>query len=130
MSGPDGESEAGAVSLAEERLRLEREALAVERERLAAARARVEAAALLAKASHPRLVGVSVALLALLCFAGGLLTGVVVAERRQDRQREERLARALSHLDGIAGGTNAVPASAAGTAPVDEHRNVAVMVIQ
>ena len=89
--------------LAEERLRLEREALAVERERLAAARAHAAAEARLTRAPHPVFVGVSVALLALLCFAGGLLTGIAVMENRQQRQREERLARALSQLEGRGG---------------------------
>ena len=96
------ETETTQASLTEERLRLEREALAVERERLAAARAHAAAEARLTRAPHPVFVGVSVALLALLCFAGGLLTGIAVMENRQQRQREERLARALSQLDGLA----------------------------
>ena len=96
----EDETPESTASLAEERLRLEREALAVERERLAAARAHAAAEARLTRAPHPVFVGVSVALLALLCFAGGLLAGIAVMENRQQRQREERLARALSQLDG------------------------------
>ena len=113
--------------LAAERLRLEREALAVERERLAAARAHAAAEARLAQAPRPVLMGVSVTLLALLCFAGGLLTGIAVMEGRQQRQREQRLSRALSQLDTLTGevGTNAPTATTN-----DTHRNVAVVVIQ
>ncbi len=123
------------ASLAEERLRLEREALAVERERLAAARAHAEAEARLSRAGHPLFSFVSVTLLALLCFAGGLLVGIAVMENRQQRQREERLARALSQLEDITGetaGTNA-PAAAVGTdgkVLSGAHRNVSVVVIQ
>ena len=91
----EDETPESMASLAEERLRLEREALAVERERLAAARAHAAAEARLTRAPHPVFVGVSVVLLALLCFAGGLLTGIAVMENRQQRQREERLARAV-----------------------------------
>lgn len=126
-----------SASLAEERLRLEREALAVERERLAAARAHVAAEARLTRAPHPAFIGVSVALLALLCFAGGLLVGIAVMENRQQRQREERLARALSQLDSFAaeaGGTTNAPArpvdGGGGSLPADAHRNVSVVVIQ
>ncbi len=113
--------------LAAERLRLEREALAVERERLASARAHAAAEARLTQAPRPVLMGVSVTLLALLCFAGGLLTGIAVMEGRQQRQREQRLSRALSQLDTLTGeaGTNA-PAATTN----DTHRNVAVVVIQ
>lgn len=122
------------TSLTEERLRLEREALAVERERLAAARAHAEAEARLAKPTPPVLVVASVVLLALLCFAGGLLTGIIVTENRQHRQREERLARALSQIDTIAAEsqTTNAPATSAGGAgqPAGEHRNVSVVVIQ
>lgn len=135
MSGD--ETPESTASLAEERLRLEREALAVERERLAAARAHAAAEARLTRAPHPVFVGVSVALLALLCFAGGLLAGIAVMENRQQRQREERLARALSQLDGLAaaeagGTTNASARSVGGGAspPTDAHRNVSVVVIQ
>ncbi len=133
----EDETPESTASLAEERLRLEREALAVERERLAAARAHAAAEARLTRAPHPVFVGVSVALLALLCFAGGLLAGIAVMENRQQRQREERLARALSQLDGLAaaeaGGTTNAPArSVVGGAspPTDAHRNVSVVVIQ
>ncbi len=134
----EDETPESAASLAEERLRLEREALAVERERLAAARAHAAAEARLTRVPHPVFVGVSVALLALLCFAGGLLAGIAVMENRQQRQREERLARALSQLDGFAaaeaGGTTNAPARSVGggggSAPTDAHRNVSVVVIQ
>lgn len=134
----EDETPESAASLAEERLRLEREALAVERERLAAARAHAAAEARLTRVPHPVFVGVSVALLALLCFAGGLLAGIAVMENRQQRQREERLARALSQLDGLAvaetGGTTNAPARSVGgvggSAPTDAHRNVSVVVIQ
>lgn len=133
----EDETPESTASLAEERLRLEREALAVERERLAAARAHAAAEARLTRAPHPVFVGVSVALLALLCFAGGLLVGIAVMENRQQRQREERLARALSQLDGLAaaeaGGTTNAPARSVGggaSPPTDAHRNVSVVVIQ
>lgn len=133
----EDETEHAPLRLAEERLRLEREALAVERERLAAARAHAAAEARLARAPHPAFIGVSVALLALLCFAGGLLVGIAVMENRQQRQREARLARALSQLDGLAaaeaGGTTNAPARSVGggaSPPTDAHRNVSVVVIQ
>ena len=126
--------EMSSTELAEERLRLEREALAVERERLASARAHAAAEAKLAHGRHPLLAFVAVGLLALLCFAGGLLSGIAVMESRQQRQREARLARALSQLDGIAeaatsSSTNAVPSGGADAAG-GEHKNVAVVVIQ
>ena len=120
------------AELAEERLRLEREALAVERERLAAARAHAAAEArLAAKSRHPLLAFAAVALLALLCFAGGLLSGIAVMENRQQRQREERLSRALSQLDGIAASADVAASSTNGTSAAGgEHKNVAVVVIQ
>ena len=134
----EDETPESAASLAEERLRLERAARAVERERPAAARAHAAAEARLTRVPHPVVVGVSVALLALLCFAGGLLAGIAVMENRQQRQREERLARALSQLDGLAaaeaGGTTNAPARSVGggggSAPTDDHRSVSVVVIQ
>ena len=127
-----------ATELAEERLRLEREALAVERERLASARAHAEAEARLARGRHPMLAFAAVTLLALLCFAGGLLSGIAFMENRQQRQREERLARALSQLDGLASGATTVSTTApSGAAASDgaasaggEHKNVVVVVIQ
>ena len=128
------ETETTQASLTEERLRLEREALAVERERLAAARAHAEAEARLVRPTPPLHVVTSVVLLALLCFAGGLLTGIIVTENRQQRQREERLARALSQIDTIAAevqGTNAPTIFVEGTnQPAGAHRNVSVVVIQ
>jgi len=134
----EDDSELTSMSLAEERLRLEREALAVERERLASARAHAEAEARLAvKARHPFLVVVSIGLLALFCFLAGLLTGKAVEQSDQRKLREETLARALSQLNGLgavkdAAGTNAAPASANGAerTPADAHRNVSVVVIQ
>lgn len=126
------ETDESPTSLAEERLRLEREALAVARERLAAARAHAAAEARLVRAPHPVLAGVSVALLALLAFVGGVLTGAAATESRQQRAREARLSRALSQLDALAaepGGTNA-PARAAGADGAAAHRNVSVVVIQ
>ena len=123
--------------LAEERLRLEREALAVERERLAAARAHMAAEARLSETRHPRLAVVAVALLALSCFAGGLLAGLAVAESRQQSRREGHLARALAQLDALAAETSAPtnaaarPAAHPGVAvPLGAHRNVSVLVIQ
>lgn len=127
------EREMDITALSEERLRLEREALAVERERLQAARVRAEAEAKLARRqTHPFLVVSSVTLLALLCFAAGLLVGMTVTESRQQELREKRLARALSQLDdlslvstnglSVVAPTNGVSGGA--------HRNVSVMVIQ
>lgn len=130
------EKDAGTFgNLAEERMRLEREALQLERERLEAARAHAAAEARLSvRAHHPFLAVASVALLTLLAFAGGLMTGVAVMENRQQRQREERLAKALSQLDGLTGGvkTNSValPSNVREKSPDGAHRNVAVVVIQ
>ncbi|MGN0851786.1 MAG: hypothetical protein ACI4Q3_00225 [Kiritimatiellia bacterium] len=117
------------LELAEERLRLEREAIALERERLATARAHAEAENKLARSSRRTpFAAASIVLLAALSFVGGLLTGLAIMENRQQRQREERLARALSQLDDLAGAssTNAPAGQQAGNA----HPNVAVMVIQ
>lgn len=126
--------EMSVAELAEERLRLEREALAVERERLASARAHAAAEArLAARSRHPLLAFAAVALLALLCFAGGLLSGIAMMESRQQRQREERLSRALSQLDGLAAsaGSTAAGTSTNGVSSAGgEHKNVAVVVIQ
>ena len=124
-------------SLTEERLRLEREALAVERERLAAARARAEAEAnLVLKRRRPVFAFVSVSLLVLLAATGGFLGGVAVMEGRQRRERAERLAQALSKIEGwtdSAAGTNALhralPALG-GRAPANAHGGVSVVVIQ
>lgn len=132
---PDMEKEETETNFTLERLRLEREALALERERLAATRAHVEAEARLTKTRHPMLVPVSVGLLALLSFAGGLLVGISVMEGRQQRQREERLSRALSQLDALGAkavtvGTNAPSASVGAPVPGGEHRNVSVVVFE
>jgi len=116
------------ISLEEERLRLEREALAVERERLAAARAHADAEANLAKSRRAMPLAVSVTLLTLLAFAGGVFTGFAIMEARQERQREARLAQALSQLGPFAvngiGGTNDTER----LTPV--RRDVSVVVIQ
>lgn len=121
-----------AVNLAEERLRLEREALAVERERLVSARMHAEEEARIAQTRHrPFLAVTAVALLAASCFAGGLLTGISVMEGRQQRQREARLAQALSRLnlppDAVT--TNIVPLMSSSSGD-GAHRDVAVVVIQ
>lgn len=130
------EKEETETNFALERLRLEREALALERERLAATRAHAEAEARLSKTRHPVLLPVSVCLLALLSFAGGLLMGISVMEGRQQRQREERLSRALSQLDSLGAetvtvGTNAPAVSPNGARVQDgAHRNVSVVVFE
>ena len=118
--------------LAEERLRLEREALAVERERLAAARAHAEAeAALMLRRRRPALVFVSIVLLVLLSATGGFLGGMAVAESRQNRERSERLAKALSQINATVS-TNAPSALPDTGLPATSapHRNVSVVVIQ
>lgn len=127
--------EAQSIDFAAERLRLEREALAVERERLAAARVHADARAQLARVSHPALLGISVLLLSLLCFAGGLLAGIAITESREQRRREDRLAQALRQIDDISGakiGTNSVHRAAQSGMKVqsDAHPNVSVVVIQ
>lgn len=116
------------ISLEEERLRLEREALAVERERLAAARAHADAEAQMAKSRRTVPLAVSVTLFALLSFAGGVFTGFAVMENRQQRQREARLAQALSKLGPFAVNTqtNGVDAARA----ISGKRDVSVVVIQ
>ena len=128
---PDAPEE-GALSFAEERLRLEREALAVERERLAAARAHAEAEAnLMQRRSRPVLAYVSVVLLVLLAATGGFLGGMAVTENRQKRQREESLAKALSQINATVT-TNAPSAFPDAGRPdsAPPHRNVSVVVIQ
>lgn len=130
---PMDNAEQTPLELAEERLRLERESIAVERERLAAARANAVAEAkLVRRTRRPALVAVSIVLLALLCFTGGILVGFAIMEGRQQRQREERLARALSRLDDIAGGvsTNSPVGNANGKSDGMAHRGVSVLVIQ
>lgn len=124
-------------NLTEERLRLEREALAVERERLAAARAHAEAEAKLFQKRHrPVLAFVSVLLLVLLAATGGFLGGIAVMESRQQRERAERLAQALSKIEGWAdseSGTNALHRALSpvkGKAPANAHGGVSVVVIQ
>ena len=90
------------VALAEERFKLEREAFELEKARLEAARARAEAELKIARSGHPVLVFASVALLALVAFAGGILCGMSVSENRYQQQREARLREALSQLSGFA----------------------------
>jgi hypothetical protein len=90
------------VALAEERFKLEREAFELEKSRLEAARLRAEAELKIARSGHPFLVFASVALLALVAFAGGILFGISVSENRHQRQREARLREALSQLSGFA----------------------------
>ena len=116
------------VSLEEERIRLERESLAVERERLAAARAHAEAEAQIAKSRRTVPIAVSVVLLALLSFAGGVITGFAIMEGRQQRQREARLAQALSQLGPFASNiqTNETEAARSSVG----RRDVSVVVIQ
>ncbi len=125
-------TEEGTLSFAEERLRLERESLAVERERLAAARAHAEAEAnLMQRRPRPVLAWVSVVLLVLLAATGGFLGGVAVTENRQNRERAERLAKALSQINATVS-TNtpsALPDEGRPAAAVP-HRNVSVVVIQ
>ena len=122
------------ASLAEERLKLEREAFELERSRLEAARARAEAELKLARSGHPFLVFASVALLALVAFAGGMLCGMSVTESRQQRQREARLREALSQLSGFAetsSPTNAAALPAAvKTRAAGVRGDVSVVVIQ
>ena len=85
------EGDVSIASLAEERLKLEREAFELERTRLEAARARAEAELKLARSGHPLLVFASVALLALVSFAGGILLGNSMSESRHQQQRDARL---------------------------------------
>ena len=116
------------ITLEEERLRLERESLAVERERLAAARAHADAEAQMAKSRRAVPLAASVTLLALLSFAGGVFTGFAIMEGRQQRQREARLAQALSQLGPFAvnAGTNDVDSARS----LNVRRDVSVVVIQ
>ena len=124
--------EEGALSFAEERLRLEREALAVERERLAAARAHAEAEAnLMQHRPRPVLAWVTVVLLVLLAATGGFLGGVAVAENRQNRERAERLAKALSQINAtVSTNTPSALPDEDRPVPAAPHRNVSVVVIQ
>ncbi len=124
--------EEGALSFAEERLRLEREALAVERERLAAARAHAEAeASLMLRRRRPVLMFVSILLLVLLAATSGFLGGMAVAESRQKREREERLAKALSQINAtVTTNTPSALPDEGRPMPATPHRNVSVVVIQ
>lgn len=128
------EEVATLMSLAEERLRLEREAFELERSRLESARDRAEAELKLARSGHPFLVFSSVALLSLVAFAGGMLCGISVSENRQQQYREARLREALSQLGGFAGSlpqTNSVSsASGMKTRVSGAKGDVAVVVIQ
>ena len=120
------------LSYAEERLRLERESLAVERERLAAARAHAEAeASLLQRRQRPFLAFVSISLLVLLAAACGFLGGMAVAENRQNRERADRLAKALSQINAaVATNTPSSFPDESHPVPATPHRNVSVVVIQ
>ena len=128
------EGEVSIASLAEERLKLEREAFALERSRLESARARAEAELKLARSGHPFLVFASVALLALVAFAGGVLCGMSASENRHQRQRDARLREALSQLSGFADTSSptksAVSAPGVKTRGTGAHGDVAVVVIQ
>ena len=128
------EGDVTMASLAEERLKLEREAFELERARLESARARAEAELKLARSGHPFLVFASVALLALVAFAGGMLCGMSVTESRQQRQRDARLREALSQLSGFAetsSPTNAAAFPAAvKTRAAGARGDVSVVVIQ
>ncbi len=129
---PEGAST--LVSLAEERLRLEREAFELERSRLESARARAEEELRLARSGHPFLVFASVALLALVAFAGGMLCGMSVSENRHQQRRDARLREALSQLSGFAetsSSTNSAPSShGVKTRVTGAKGDVAVVVIQ
>ena len=122
------------AALSEERLKLEREAFELERARLEAARARAEAELKLARSKHPLLVFSSVALLALVAFAGGVLFGMSVSENRYQQQREARLREALSQLSGVAetaSSTNSPSASSGVKTRITGARgDVSVVVIQ
>ena len=96
------ERDVSVAALLEERIKLESEAFELERARLEAARARAEAELKLARSGHPFLVFAAVALLALVAFAGGVLSGISVSENRHQRLRETRLREALSQLSGFA----------------------------
>ena len=128
------EGDVSIASLAEERLKLEREAFELERTRLEAARARAEAELKLARSGHPLLVFTSVALLALVSFAGGMLLGNSMCESRHQQQRDARLREALSQLSGFAetsSSTNS-PSLAPGvkTRVTGARGDVSVVVIQ
>ena len=127
------EGDVSMASLAEERLRLEREAFELERARLESARARAEAELKLARSGHPLLVFASVALLALVSFAGGILLGNSMSESRHQQLRDARLREALSQLSGFAGSssTNSVPlAPGVKTRVAGSRGDVSVVVIQ
>ena len=85
-------------------------------------------------AAFPFLVFASVALLALVAFAGGMLCGMSVSENRQQRQRDARLREALSQLSGFAetsSPTNAAAFPAAvKTRAAGARGDVSVVVIQ
>lgn len=122
------------TALSEERLKLEREAFELERSRLEAARARAEAELKIARSGHPLLVFSSIALLALVAFAGGMLLGISMNESRHQQQRDARLREALSQLSGFAessSSTNAPPvAPGVKTRITGARGDVSVVVIQ
>lgn len=128
------EGDVSVAALSEERLKLEREAFELERSRLEAARARAEAELKIARSGHPLLVFSSIALLALVAFAGGMLLGISMSESRHQQQRDARLREALSQLSGFAessSSTNA-PSAALGvkTRITGARGDVSVVVIQ
>jgi hypothetical protein len=131
MSGED----VSVASLAEERFRLEREAFELERTRLESARARAEAELRMVRSGHPLLVFSSIALLALVSFAGGMLLGNSMSENRHQRLREARLREALSQLSGFADSASptnsmAVPIGGVKTRMTGACGDVSVVVIQ
>ena len=95
------------LELEAERLKLERESLAVERERLAAAKVYAEAEAKLARARKPVSFFFASALVVVLAFVGGVISGFSFSEH----QRDLRLRDTLSRLDSLGeedgGATNA-----------------------
>ncbi|MBO5940013.1 MAG: hypothetical protein J6R18_02310 [Kiritimatiellae bacterium] len=128
------EGDVSMAALSEERLKLEREAFELERARLESARARAEAELKLARAGHPFLVFLSVTLLVLVAFAGGLLLGISVTENRHQQHRDARLREALSQLSGFAetSSTTNMPPPTPGvkTRITGTRGDVSVLVIQ
>ncbi len=93
------------LELEAERLKLEREALAVEKERIAAARAYAEAEAKLARAHRPVSFFLSVVLVVLFAFVGGVIAGFTYSEHQRDLRLRETLSQ-LDQLGNDEGGTN------------------------
>ena len=95
-------------------------------------RAHAEAeASLLQRRQRPFLAFVSISLLVLLAAACGFLGGLAVAENRQNRERADRLAKALSHINAtVSTNTPSEFSGADRPASALPHRNVSVVVIQ